>query len=112
MPPACDPQSRSLGIADVPGRETAGRAVSPRQAPPMFSITLRIPVDVVESLKAIAPRKGLTGYQALLKAYVSEGLRRDEALLGWSRNEQLIEALRQRGVAQEQLDAALRQVGD
>ena len=34
----------------------------------MTSITLRIPVDVVESLKAIAPRKGLTGYQALLKA--------------------------------------------
>jgi len=112
MPRACDQQSRSPGIADVPGRETAGRAVSPRQAPPMFSITLRIPVDVVESLKAIAPRKGLTGYQALLKAYVSEGLRRDEALLGWRTNEQLIEALRQRGVAQEQLDAALRQVGD
>ena len=78
----------------------------------MFSITLRIPVDVVESLKAIAPRKGLTGYQALLKAYVSEGLRRDEALLGWSRNERLIEALRQQGVAQEQLVAALRHIGD
>ena len=37
-----------------------------RRDRPMTSITLRIPVDVVESLKAIAPRKGLTGYQALL----------------------------------------------
>lgn len=83
-----------------------------RRDRPMTSITLRIPVDVVESLKGIAPRKGLTGYQALLKAYVSEGLRRDEALLGPSTNEELINALRQQGVAQEQLDAALRQVGD
>jgi len=83
-----------------------------RRDRPMTSITLRIPVDVVESLKAIAPRKGLTGYQALLKAYVSEGLRRDEALIGPSTNEKLIEALRRQGVAQEQLDAALRQVGD
>jgi len=83
-----------------------------RRDRPMTSITLRIRVDVVESLKAIAPRKGLTGYQALLKAYVSEGLRRDEAQLGPSTNEKLIEALRRQGVAQEQLDAALRQVGD
>jgi len=46
---------------------------------PMTSITLRIPVDVVESLKEIAPLKGFSGYQPLLKAYIGEGLRRDEA---------------------------------
>jgi predicted DNA binding CopG/RHH family protein len=45
----------------------------------MTSITLRIPVDVVESLKIIAPQRGLAGYQTLLKAYISEGLRLDEA---------------------------------
>ncbi|MFM8333058.1 MAG: hypothetical protein ACKN9T_15340 [Candidatus Methylumidiphilus sp.] len=45
----------------------------------MTSITLRMPVDVVDSLKEIAPRKGFCGYQALLKSYISEGLRRDEA---------------------------------
>lgn len=39
---------------------------------------MRIPVDVVESLKEIAPHKGLKGYQTLLKAYISEGLRKDE----------------------------------
>jgi hypothetical protein len=32
----------------------------------MTSITLGIPVDVVASIKAIAPHKGFTGYQALL----------------------------------------------
>ena len=46
----------------------------------MTAITLRIPEDVVDSLKTIAPHKGFTGYQALLKAYISEGLRRDEAV--------------------------------
>jgi hypothetical protein len=88
-----------------------------RRDRPMTSITLRIPVDVVDSLKEIAPRKGLTGYQALLKAYVSEGLRRDEALLAPGRpehliREQLIEALKAQGVPQEQLDAALRQISE
>jgi hypothetical protein len=39
-------------------------------------------------------------------------LRRDEALIAPIANEQLIEALRQQGVPQEQLDAALRQVGE
>jgi len=45
---------------------------------PMASITLRIPVDVVESMKNIAVRRGFVGYQTLVKAYLSEGLRRDE----------------------------------
>ncbi|HET7595455.1 MAG TPA: hypothetical protein VFK15_00845 [Burkholderiales bacterium] len=35
------------------------------------------PVDVVDSLKAIAPHKGYAGYQTLLKAYICEGLRRE-----------------------------------
>jgi hypothetical protein len=81
-----------------------------RRDRPMTSITLRIPVDVVDSLKAIAPRKGLTGYQALLKSYVSEGLRRDEARFGTDATAQLIEALKRHGVRQEQLDAALDDV--
>ena len=45
----------------------------------MTSITLRVPVDVVDSMKSIAEKRGFAGYQTLLKAYLSEGLRRDEA---------------------------------
>ena len=45
----------------------------------MTSITLGIPADVLESLKEVAPKAGHNGYQALLKSYISEGLRRDEA---------------------------------
>jgi predicted DNA binding CopG/RHH family protein len=46
---------------------------------PTTTIAMRIPVDVVESLKAIAPRRGFTAYQTLLKSYISEGLQHDEA---------------------------------
>lgn len=45
----------------------------------MTSVTVRIPEDVVESMKRIAPLKGFSGYQALLKWYLAEGLRKDEA---------------------------------
>jgi hypothetical protein len=67
----------------------------------MTSITLRIPVDVVESMKAIAAQRGFTGYQTLLKAYLSEGLRRDEAQFAASSQARLIDALKRRGVAAE-----------
>ena len=46
---------------------------------PSTTITMRIPADVVESLKNVAPMRGFTAYQTLLKSYISEGLRRDEA---------------------------------
>lgn len=64
---------------------------------PVTSITMRIPVDVVESLKAIAPTRGLSGYQTLLKSYISEGLRRDEAELDQYTARKLAEALKRRG---------------
>lgn len=35
---------------------------------PSTTITLRIPADVVESLKAVAPMRGFTAYQTLLKS--------------------------------------------
>ncbi|MBE9221214.1 hypothetical protein IQ215_00745 [Cyanobacterium stanieri LEGE 03274] len=42
---------------------------------PMESVTLRIPEDVVEELKTIAPLLGFSGYQSLIKAYIGQGLR-------------------------------------
>ena len=76
----------------------------------MTSISLRIPLDVVESLKAIAPYKGFSGYQALLKAYISEGLRRDEAQFTFSKEAKLIAALKKRGVPDSILEEAAREV--
>jgi len=77
---------------------------------PMTSITLRIPVDVVESMKVIAPQRGFAGYQTLLKLYLSEGLRKDEAQFMTDSSAKLFEALKKRGVAQEVLDAAAREL--
>ncbi|MFT4246691.1 MAG: hypothetical protein QM581_01470 [Pseudomonas sp.] len=77
---------------------------------PMVSVTLRMPQDVVDSLKAIAPLKGQSGYQALLKVYVSEGLRRDEAEHLFGPAARLAEALRRRGVPAELIEAAAREV--
>ncbi len=74
------------------------------------SITLRIPVDVVDSLKAIAPHKGFTGYQTLLKSYISEGLRRDEATYAPGVIDRLSQALKKRGVSKRLLDQALKEV--
>lgn len=77
---------------------------------PMTSITLRIPVDVVDSLKGIAPHKGFSGYQALLKAYIGEGLRRDEAQFVFGQTARLIEALKKRGVPENVIDDATREL--
>lgn len=76
----------------------------------MTSITLRIPEDVVASLKQIAPHKGFSGYQALLKTYIGEGLRRDEAWLAQDKTARLIEALKKRGVPAELLQQAEQEI--
>ena len=76
----------------------------------MTSITLRIPVDVVESMKAIAPQRGFSGYQPLLKSYIGEGLRRDEAQYAFSIAARLIAALKKRGVSSEVLEDAAREL--
>ena len=49
-------------------------------------------------MKMIAPHKGFTGYQALLKTYISAGLRKDEAEFVFGKQARLIEALKKRGV--------------
>lgn len=76
----------------------------------MTSITLRIPVDVVDSMKAIAPQRGYAGYQTLLKAYLSEGLRRDEAQFAATQQARLIEALKKRGVSAQLIEEAEREL--
>ena len=77
---------------------------------PMTSITLRIPVDVVDSMKEIAPLRGFSGYQALLKSYIGEGLRRDEAQYAFGPAARLIEALKKHGVPEAVLEQAVREM--
>ena len=71
---------------------------------------MRIPTDVVESLKMVAPMKGFTAYQTLLKSYISEGLRRDEAQFDQHTAHKLAEALKRRGVEERVLKEALADI--
>ena len=43
----------------------------------MTTVTLRMPEDVVDDLKRLAPRLGFSGYQPLMRAYIGQGLRAD-----------------------------------
>jgi hypothetical protein len=43
---------------------------------PMTLISLRLPEHVIDDLKDIAPTLGFGGYQALIRAYISNGLRK------------------------------------
>ena len=79
---------------------------------PSTTITMRIPADVVESLKAVAPMRGFSAYQTLLKSYISEGLRRDEAQFDQNTAQRRGAALKRRGVAESVLQEAMREVAE
>lgn len=70
-----------------------------RKDRPMTTISLRMPEDIVDDLKRIAPRLGFSGYQPLLRAYVGQGLRRDlETLEGSVELSEFIDSLARHGV--------------
>ena len=74
----------------------------------MVPISMRIPEDVVEDLKRVAPQLGFSGYQPLIRAYVGQGLREALARLDSSSSlETFVENLRQRGVDEAVIKEAL-----
>lgn len=78
-----------------------------RRDRPMVSVTLRMPDDVLQDLKRVAPTLGHSGYQPLIRAYVGRGLRQDLARLDGSEVHALVESLRRRGVDETTLAKAL-----
>ena len=84
-----------------------------RKNRPMTTISLRMPGDVIEDLKRIAPRLGFGGYQPLIRAYVGQKLRVDmERLEGELRVDELVENLRRHGVDEAVLAAAIEEARD
>lgn len=78
---------------------------------PMTMVSIRFPNDVIEDLKRIAPLLGFSGYQALIKAYIGQGLRTDlERLESDVELTALIESLRKKGVKDEIISSALAEV--
>jgi hypothetical protein len=73
----------------------------------MTTISIRIPEDVIDDLKEIAPALGFSGYQPLIRAYIGQGLRKHQAEMENSQLLTLTESLRKQGVADRIISAAI-----
>ena len=78
-----------------------------RKDRPMAIISLRMPEDVIEDLKEIAPALGFSGYQPLIRAYIGQGLRKDRARLENSQLQALTQSLRKHGITDQVISAAI-----
>jgi predicted transcriptional regulator len=74
---------------------------------PMTTISIRMPEDVIEDLKQVAPGLGFSGYQPLIRAYIGQGLRRDLARLDNDKVQALAESLRRHGVSEQIIAQAI-----
>ena len=77
----------------------------------MVPVSIRMPEDVIDDLKRIAPQLGFSGYQPLLRAYIGQGLRQD--LLRLENNpglELFVKSLQNHGVDSETIEQAMADV--
>ncbi|HOU41773.1 MAG TPA: hypothetical protein PK829_10955 [Promineifilum sp.] len=82
-----------------------------RKERPMITVSFRMPEDVLEDLKRIAPLLGFSGYQPLMRAYIGQGLRADLARLESSIEvASLVQSLRKQGITEEVIQLALADV--
>lgn len=77
---------------------------------PMTTVTLRMPEDVIEDLKRIAPILGFSGYQPLIRAYIGQGLRTDLERLENNSVTALIASLKRHGVSDDVIQEALSEI--
>ena len=77
---------------------------------PMITVTLRIPEDVVEELKQLAPILGFSGYQPLIRAYIGQGMRADLEKLENNTVNALIASLKRHGVSDDVINEALTEI--
>ena len=82
-----------------------------RKDRPMTTISIRMPEDVIDDLKEIAPTLGFSGYQPLIRSYIGQGLRKDLERLESSPIQAITESLRKQGVADELISAAIADAG-
>ncbi len=77
----------------------------------MVPVSIRMPEDVIDDLKRIAPQLGFSGYQPLIRAYIGQGLRQD--LLRLENNpglEFFVKSLLQHGVDSKTIEQAMADV--
>ena len=77
----------------------------------MVPVSIRMPEDVIEDLKRIAPQLGFSGYQPLIRAYIGQGLRQDLMRLENSPGLELfVESLQNHGVDTKTIEQAMADV--
>ena len=76
---------------------------------PMTSVTIRMPEDVIEDLKQLAPILGFSGYQPLIRAYIGQGMRQDLRKLDKEKISALVSSLKKRGVSEKVISEALKE---
>ncbi len=77
---------------------------------PMTSVTIRMPEDVIEDLKRVAPLLGFSGYQPLIRAYIGQGLRVDLERFESETVSALVASLKRRGVSDAVIEESLNEV--
>jgi hypothetical protein len=78
-----------------------------RKDRPMTTISIRVPEDVIDDLKLLAPVLGFSGYQPLIRAYIGQGLRKDLSRLENDQMKAVAESLRRHGVNEQVIADAL-----
>jgi hypothetical protein len=73
----------------------------------MTTISIRLPEDVIDDLKEIAPALGFSGYQPLIRSYIGQGLRVDLDKLEGSQVQILTDSLRQQGISDDVISTAI-----
>jgi hypothetical protein len=77
---------------------------------PMTTITIRMPENVIQDLKRVAPSLGFSGYQPLARAYIGQGLRADLERLDNDTISAFINSLKRHGVSEDIIQEALNEV--
>lgn len=74
----------------------------------MAMIGMRLPQRMIDELKEIAATKGFSGYQGLIRYYISQGARKDIAKLDLPKLDNIAKALKARGVSKKVIEQALQ----
>jgi len=74
---------------------------------PMSHVTIRMPDDVIQDLKQLAPELGFSGYQPLIRAFIGQGMRKDLKKLEADKVAALINGLKKRGVSDKVIKEAI-----
>ena len=73
----------------------------------MTSITIRMPQDVVDDLKRVAPALGFSGYQPLMRFYIGQNLRKDIEFIDHTKLDKFIAKLEEHGVSPRIIEEAV-----